>query len=184
MSNVRSKEALTQERLKQILSYDAETGVFTWKVNRQPGNGTRNTVGSIAGTLKARNSSHPYLLIWIDGFLYRAHRLAWFYVYGRWPAEGIDHINGDPLDNRIANLRECTQQQNNGNHKALNPLNTSGYRGVTWKRDKRKWKAYININNRQTHLGYFDSAEQAYEAYCAAAVAHFGEFARLDVTRT
>lgn len=93
--------------------------------------------------------------------------------------QGSDHINGDTLDNRIANLRECDQRQNNGNHHRLNRHNTSGLRGVTWKRDKQKWRAYINRANRQCHLGYFDTKEAAYEAYKVAAVEHFGEFANV-----
>lgn len=169
---------LSADRLRELLAYDAETGVWTWRIDRHPGNGTRNRVGSIAGTVKERHHTHPYLVIWVDGKLYRAHRLSWFYVHGSWPVNGIDHINGDTLDNRLVNLRECTQQQNNGNHRVLNRKNTSGHRGVTWRGDKQKWKAFININNRQVHLGYFETKEAAAAAYGIAAQAHFGEFAR------
>ncbi len=157
-----------------MLDYDPETGVFRWKVARR---GSRNGVGAVAGTVRDKGEPNSYLVIWIGGVLHRAHRLAWLHVHGRWPPEGIDHINGDGLDNRMVNLRECTQQQNNGNRKRLSRHNTSGYRGVTWKADRSKWKAYISRNDRQCHLGYFDTAEDAYEAYCAAARAHFREFA-------
>lgn len=167
---------LTRERLAELLSYSSETGEFRWLVKRP---NSKNGPGSIAGTIKDRKSENKYLLIWIDGVLHRAHRLAWLYVYGSWPTDNIDHINGDGTDNRLSNLRECNQQQNNGNHQRLNRTNTSGYRGVTWKSDKKKWKAYININNRQTHVGYFDTKEAAYEAYRIAAIKHFGEFARV-----
>lgn len=170
---------LTVDRLKELLFYDPNTGGFVWRVERHPGNGKRNGPGSVAGTMRGRGTENPYIVIWIDGVLYRAHRLVWLYVFGRLPHDNIDHINGDGCDNRLANLRECNQQQNNGNHKRLNNHNTSGYRGVTWKKDRAKWKAYINRNNRQYHVGYFDTAEAAYEAYKVAAVEHFGEFARV-----
>lgn len=162
--------------LHRQLDYDPATGVFRWKVVRR---GSRNLPGDIAGTVRDPNKPNPYLVIFLDGVLYRAHRLAWLYVHGRWPEEGLDHIDGNGLNNSIANLRECNQQQNNGNHKRLNRRNTSGYRGVTWKAEKQKWRAFINRNNRQCHLGYFDTPEQAYEAYKAAAAQHFGEFARV-----
>lgn len=170
---------LTVQRLQELLDYDPETGVMRWRVDRHPGMGTRNLAGHVAGTVRGKGTHNPYVMVWIDGKLYRAHRLAWLFVYGAWPIENIDHVNGDGCDNRIANLRECDQQQNNGNHKRLNRKNTSGYRGVSWRADKGKWKAYINRQNRQCHLGYFETAEAAYEAYKAAAVAHFGDFARL-----
>lgn len=148
-----------------------------WRVVRR---GSRNRPGDVAGTVRDPATPNPYLVVFVDGTLYRAHRLVWLYVFGRWPSEGLDHINGDGCDNRLVNLRECNQRQNNGNHKRLNCHNTSGFRGVTWRKDKRKWKAYINRHNRQCHLGYFDTAEEAYEAYKAAAIAHFGDFARVE----
>lgn len=171
--------SLTLKRVRELLDYDPETGVFRWRIDRHPGNGTRNRAGDVAGTIKNKSSEWPYLVIWVDGVLHRAHRLAWFYMTGEWPAEVVDHIDGNGLNNAWSNLRSCRQQQNNGNHKRLNKHNTSGFRGVTWKRDKRKWKAFINRDDRQYHLGYFDTAEAAYEAYKAAAIEHFGEFARV-----
>jgi hypothetical protein len=84
--------------LKHILAYNELTGIFTWKVSKS----SKTVVGSIAGTL------HPngYIYIGIDGYGYRAHRLAWFYVYGKWPADQIDHINFIKTDNSINNLRD------------------------------------------------------------------------------
>lgn len=162
--------------LHRQLDYDPATGIFRWKVVRR---GSRNRPGGEAGTVRDPNTLNPYLVIWVDGVLYRAHRLAWFYVHGVWPTEGLDHVDGDGLNNRMANLRECNQQQNNGNHKRLCGHNTSGLRGVTWKKDRQKWKAYIVKNGRQHHLGYFDDKEAARAAFAAAAIEHFGEFARV-----
>lgn len=170
-----SSNPLTRERLQELLHYDPETGLFSVKCLRM---GSKKQIGDAWGTIKDK-TRYPYLIGAIDGKFYRAHRLAWLYVHGGMPHGNIDHINGKTLDNRIENLRECNQQQNNGNQHVLNANNTSGYRGVTWKRDKRKWKAYINRNNRQFHLGYFTTKEAAYEVYKAAAVAHFGEFANV-----
>ena len=89
-----------------------------------------------------------------------AHRLAWFYVYGAWPNGDLDHINGDKLDNRIANLREATRKQNMQNVRQ-HKHNTSGVKGVAWHSQRNKWRAYIFVDYRQIHLGLFDTKEAA-----------------------
>jgi len=93
--------------------------------------------------------------------------------------EYVDHINGNRLDNRRSNLRKCTIRQNNQNI-GIKSTNTSGYKGVSWKKDKNKWKAYITLNNKQKHLGYFEKIEDAAIAYNNAAKMYFNEFARLN----
>lgn len=159
---------LTPDRLKELLSYDAESGVFTWISSR----GNYVKAGRIAGSI---NPTHGYLGISVDGRVYRAHRLAWLYVHGRWPVDQIDHIDGDKLNNRIANLREATatQQQHN---RGLSKRNKSGFKGVYWKRDVRKWHAQIRIAGRIKHLGDFTDLEDAAAAYAAEAAIHHGEF--------
>jgi hypothetical protein len=164
---------LDQERLRELLHYDPETGVFTWLVapNR------RIRVGQQAGTAwEGRGVS--YIDIKIDGQRYRAHRLAWLYMTGEWPPDETDHRDCDGLDNRWPNLREATSTQNKANTRRRRD-NTSGFKGVTFNKRDRRFQARIKAGDRERHLGCFDTAEEAYAAYCAAAKEHFGEFARV-----
>lgn len=142
---------LTQERLKEVLHYDPDTGVFTWKKYR---------VGTVAGHI---HKGHGYLTIGVDKKVYLAHRLAWLYVYGTWPVDQLDHRNRVRTDNRISNLRESNQFENAQNkNKASN--NSSGYPGVSFHSRDMKYAAYITVSKKRKSLGYFSSAEEAYEA--------------------
>ena len=118
-------------------------------------------------------------MIGIDGVKYRASNLAWLYMTGEWPTTGIDHKDQDSTNDRWENLRLADQTQNNANAR-LRVDNTSGSRGVSWKQDKQKWKAYVNLNGRQIHCGYFDTIEEAKAARDAKASLLHGEFARFD----
>lgn len=161
---------LTQARLKEVLHYDARTGVFVW---RQPaGRWGRIPAGTVAG-----NISHPGICIRIDGKLYLAHRLVWLYVFGRWPDDQIDHRDLDRTNNALLNLREANNSQNQGNQ-PLDKTNKSGYKGVSWSKSCNKWLANISIDNKSKYLGLFDTPEDAHAAYVAAASAHFGNFMR------
>ena len=91
----------------------------------------------------------------------------------------VDHVNGNGLDNRRANLRQATNQQNSQN-RGLSSINTSGYKGVGFDRRRRKWRAYIHVDGRQRHLGYFTTAPEAAAAYDIAAIEHFGDYARTN----
>ena len=163
---------LSAERLRTLMHYDADTGLFTWKVTRG---------GSRKKPTQCINGSNGYVVIRVDHRLYRAHRLAWLYVHGRWPVGEVDHINGIRHDNRIANLREATRTQNNGNSKMF-VTNTSGFRGVVkdmgggriW---TGRWRAQISKGDKCVSLGTFATKEEAHAAYLAAAQEHFGEFA-------
>ena len=104
-------------------------------------------------------------MIGIDGVLYKAHSLVWFYFNGTWPTKVIDHINGDTLDNRIENLRDVSHQQNSWNLQKAKCNSKSGYLGVDWKPDRKKWRAQIRINGAKKLLGYFDAVEDASAAY-------------------
>lgn len=110
---------------------------------------------------------------------FRVHRLIMERVLGRQlqSNEAIDHINGNPLDNRRSNLRLANKSQNAANAKRRAD-NTSGYKGVSWSRVSKKWRAYTREDGRQKHLGLFDTPEQAHDAYKTATVEVYGEFAR------
>lgn len=103
-----------------------------------------------------------YVIISIDGAFYLAHRLAWLAVYGVMPEFQIDHINGVPSDNRLRNLREATNAQNNQNKRRPQVNNTSGYLGVTFDKQHMRWRAQVKINGRKIYCGLFDTAESAY----------------------
>lgn len=147
---------LTQERLKELLDYNPETGVFVWRVSK----GTRKA-GRVAGAVNITG----YVDIAIDGKKHRAHRLAWLYTYGCWPNKDIDHINRIRTDNRIENLRDTDKNEWNRD-KQVN--NTSGYTGVSWHKWTKKWIAKIKVYGKNTHLGLFDTPEAANAAYMAA----------------
>lgn len=163
--------SLTQDRLKELIHYDQETGIFTWK--HRSGRG-----GGFSGRKATCLKDGGYVVIRVDYRLYKAHRLAWLYVYGRWPEKIIDHINRNKSDNRICNLRECNHSQNCINGKRL-INNQSGHRGVTYKNEKhrkRQWKASIIKDGKSIHLGYFMTKEEAVIARAEANIRLFGEF--------
>jgi hypothetical protein len=164
-------EGLTAERLRELLDYDPETGIFTWRANRG-----RARAGMVAGYL-ARDG---YRLIEIDGHPYQAHRLAWLYVFGEWPEGYLDHRDCDRDNNAIDNLRTANRHQNAGNSR-ISKRNTSGYKGVSWHKRDRKWQAQIYRDGKACSLGYFDDPEEAHEAYMDAAREYWGEFASAGV---
>lgn len=165
---------LTQQRICEILDYDPATGNFTHLMSR---GGVK--AGDLAGGIQTQQDGRQYRQIRVGGKIFRAHRLAWFFVHGRWPVEHIDHIDGDGLNNRIDNLREATHSENLRNRGATTK-NTSGFKGVSWHKARRKWQAQIKTNGRKKHLGSFDTPEAAYAAYCAAAEDLHGDFAMVQ----
>lgn len=160
---------LTAARLRQVLNYDPATGAFLWLVT----NSARKPAGSAAG--EVRDSG--YVMIGIDRRRYRAHRLAWLYMTGEWPADQVDHKDIDRSNNRWQNLRAATNQRNQANtHVSRN--NKCGVKGVFWNKQRQKWQAKITIKGHPIHGGFFDRLEDAGAAYAAMARRYFGEFAR------
>lgn len=149
---------LTQERLKEILHYDSETGIFVWRVTR---NGN-----ALAGRTAGNKGKKGYRKIAIDKRTYQEHRLAWLYVYGKWPKGVIDHINVVVDENRIDNLRDTTDLINSQNKKSARIDNALGILGV-YKVGKR-FRAQISVIGRKKYLGTFETPELASAAYLDA----------------
>jgi len=147
---------LTQATLTAALAYDAATGLFMRM------RGRKGCSGRIAGSRR----KDGYVVIKIAGGVFKAHRLAWLYVHGEWPAGQIDHINGVKYDNRLANLRECSNGENQQNRTAARLDNkTSGLIGVSFCNRAKRWVAQIQVNGKKVFIGYFDSPEAAHAAY-------------------
>lgn len=165
---------MSLDLIRRYLSYDPGTGAFTWI--KAPQN--RIAVGSVAGTIN-RNG---YRRIIFGGRNYPAHHLAWWFTYGFWPPGQIDHVNGARSDDRIANLRPATANQNARNRRSAKG-SSSQYLGVTWHARYSCWRAQINFDRRVRHLGYFQDEKDAARAYDAVALDRFGEFANLNFPR-
>ena len=143
---------ITQDRLKELLHYDPETGAFTWKDDRKG----RVKKGAEAGRIAANG----YVRITIDIEEYYAHRLAWICQFGHFPDCQIDHINHVRHDNRIENLRSCTHQENHRNM-PITKRNTSGIVGVGWNKKLSKWQSLIMADGKNIHLGYYQNIGSA-----------------------
>lgn len=163
---------IDRKRLFEVLDYDAETGVFAWKIARPRG----VKPGDIAGSIDADG----YRQVSVDGRVYRIHRLAWLWMTGERPDRQIDHICGDKLNNTFANLRPATHGQNLRNRGAQSN-NTSGRKGVSWNKKISKWSVQIGADGRRIHLGFYDEnkLDEAASAYERAAKELHGEFARV-----
>lgn len=171
--------------LRELVSYDPKTGVLTWKrrqghhfdvkpVNLPRALSTWNARYAGREIKSSTSFGHVALHINIYGIRRRmmAHRAAWAIVHGEWPEHLIDHVNGDPSDNRISNLRCCTSSENNRNKK-ITPRNTSGFVGVTFYKRTQQWRAWVKIEGKTKSLGYHDKKADAIAAR-RAADAEFG----------
>jgi len=150
---------LTQAKLKQLLHYDHETGVFTWRQSR----------GRIkAGDIAQSKGKYGHRTVKINGKNMQLHRLAWLYMYGKFPDNMIDHINGISWDNRIVNLRDVTNTINQQNQKKAHVNSKSGLIGASWNRQNKAWKAQITHNGKCLYLGLYHTAQLAHDAYLKA----------------
>jgi hypothetical protein len=165
------KSELTQERLRELLDYDPKTGKFRWRAREE----SNQRFGHIAGS----RTRSEYWAIRIDGRPYQAHQLAWLYMKGEWGRPVIDHCDGNPFNNQWSNLRLSTHSNNAANRRRPRS-NTSGFKGVTFDRQRGNWKAQITKDGRYYCVGRYATAEEAHAAYVAKARELFGEFARTN----
>lgn len=158
--------------IEQHLGYNPNTGKIVW-LHRKIGGSRIIYPGDEAGTDK-----DGYRNINFHGTLYRAHRLAWFFMTGEWlpSKQDIDHINGDRSDNRWCNLRLVTRSQNSMNGHKLMVNNKSGVRGVSWRKDTCKWHARITVDGKTILLGDFVRKEDAIAARREAEIKYFGYY--------
>lgn len=171
MSVNRAKEALfTAELIRKELTYHPDTGELCWLAKQGV------ITGSRAGTL---DKNKAYILVRLHRHAFYAHRIIWLIQTGSWPINEIDHVDGDGLNNKWQNLRAATRGQNQYNHKRRID-NRSGFKGVRFQADRRKYSARIKINGHTIQLGTFETIEEAKKAYAAAAHELHGEFARLE----
>ena len=147
-------DKITAEQLRARFHYDPNTGSFVRLVT---------CGGKIKNTIAGWTHNEGYIALRIDRVSYLAHRLAWLYVFGRWPIDQLDHINGNRSDNRIQNLRECSNAENCQNVKAHR--DGAGKRGTTFDKRVGRWIASIGLDGKRYHIGYFDTQEQASSAY-------------------
>lgn len=162
------EQMLDVKEISNLLSYDRETGDFTWITHTQ-----KRKIGEVAGNTNCRG----YTSIWINGKQYAAHRLAWAVCNDAWPNGDIDHINENKSDNRIANLRQANRSQNMFN-RGKNKNNTSGFKGVAFCKDTGRWRAQMSIYGKSVNIGRFDTKEDAANAYLEKAKELRGEFAK------
>lgn len=163
-------QEISQAQLCELFEYRA--GDLYWK--KIVGNG-RVKIGDKAGYLQ----KNGYRKIHIKNKTYGAHRLIFMFHYGYMP-KIIDHINGNPTDNRIENLRECSQEENARNRKKPKTYakKSSNFKGVCYQKSLDKWVAHIKVNAKSLHLGYFNDEGDAAMAYDNAARLYFGVYAR------
>jgi hypothetical protein len=148
---------LTAERARTLLEYDVESGLLMWKESRG-----RVSAGSFAGRVGVKG----YVVVHVDGRAYHAHRVVWLIVHGRFPPEHIDHIDGDRANNRLTNLREASNAENQQNLRKARAHNKTGTLGVSM--HKGHWRAQIVVNGKAKHLGHFATKAEAAAAYLIA----------------
>lgn len=145
---IAKEKLLTQERLKQLLDYDAETGKMHWKTGAR--------AGAEAGGIGALG----YRVIRVLDKVFKAHRLAWLYVYGVWPGPVIDHIDRDKLNNRISNLRDTTVSENTLNG-GMSPRNSSGWSNVSFENGPQLFAVNFRFRGEKHHIGRFKTIDEA-----------------------
>lgn len=167
---MRFNDALTHDRLVELLIYDPDTGEFRWRKSLRGPARAGNLAGTTTGMKRGRRK------IKIDQVFYRSARLAFLYMTGEWPEGEVDHINRTPSDDRWVNLREATRRENVRNRGAT-ALNKTGLKGVFWDKRRNAYIAQIVTESGNKRLGKFATAAEAHAAYREAANIYHGEFA-------
>ena len=164
------------DQLRQLFIYEPDTGRLIWRERPREMFKTASEfkrwnnrhAGKDAGGVSAKPSGYQQIQVRLNGKLWMAHRIAFAIYHGREPWPEIDHIDRNPINNRIDNLREASRSLNEWNKTDPRKNNNSGYLGVTWNKQREKWEAFIGIGGKQKHLGYHATPEQARAAYLAA----------------
>ncbi|QQK04793.1 HNH endonuclease [Burkholderia anthina] len=167
-----ARRRYTADALRELFTYEPDTGILRWKVDRPRG----VKAGDEAGCAFIASCGKKYRRISIRGKYHGAHLVIWCLQTGVWPDHEIDHRDNDGLNNRWANLRAATRKQNSKN-RTMPSNNTSGYKGVNFDKKARKWVAQIGSDGKKIYLGRFEDPKEAHAAYCAAADKLHGEFA-------
>jgi hypothetical protein len=177
--------AITPSELRQLLDYNPETGVLTWRVRGRewfPSNNSHAVwnsrwAGRPAGWLSASTGYHTVMVLRKS---YSAHRVAWAIHYGSWPEGEVDHADTNRLNNKVTNLRVASHSQNQANGKAYKN-NKTGFKGVYWDPKAEVYSVQIRANRRLTTVGRFRCLEEAVAAHAKAHRERFGEFSRAEV---
>src|SRR4051794_16317587 len=167
---------MTSEVIHELFTYDSSTGALLWK--RRPHARSPQRPGYVAGCVKSRG----YCQIHIQGKSYQRSHLVWLYVTGQLPVDEIDHINHNPTDDRIENLRPASRSQQLANRRQMGH-NTSGYRGVYFDPRKQRWAARISIFGKRKRLGTFETPEEASAVVDQAGREAYGEYWFAEVTK-
>jgi len=161
---------LSAEYVRSIFNYDPVTGKVTWKITLSK----RAVAGKPAGYLDDQGR----IKVGINDRCYMMHRIIWLWMTGSWPKYEIDHKDEIKSNNKWKNLRAATPSENHRN-RGPQKNNTSGYKGVTYVPKRKRWIAGIKLNGYRHNLGSFTSAEEAYAAYCKAAIRLHGKFRKV-----
>lgn len=166
------------EKLHSLIDFNPETGSTKWKFREEIAE-TQHKLANIIGFNRRFAGKECFSCVRDDGYVHGAinekkylkHRIVWFMHYGEWPNGGLDHINGDKTDNRIANLREATPSQNQYNRPSLGKL-----RGAHYRKSDGMWQSSIRVENKRIYLGIFACADDAHKAYCEAQTKYHAEY--------
>lgn len=153
-------KTLNIDELNAVISYDKETGLLIWKKHKNQS----VKEGSIAGFI----DTEGYVIVRIKGVALKAHRIAWAITFNKWPDILIDHINGNPSDNRIANLRVASHSQNCQNKRKALPSSKSGLMGAMFDNSTGRYRSRIRVGGKRISLGSFKTPEEAHDAYLKA----------------